>query len=82
MSSNDIKSFKMSLKNTFKAYRGMTRALRHKLRDLGFTVTDGGKHYKLYYNSDWHHPFVLAKTPSDTRTGLNFASAVIRSIVV
>jgi len=71
---------RIDIKNMFKGYRKMTKSLRRKLRSLGFTVLEGGKHYKLYYLDDFNHPITLSKTASDSRTGLNISSALIHAV--
>lgn len=82
MDAIDMKKFRCELKNALKSYSGMTKTLRRKLSSLGFTITDGGKHYKLYFREDKHHSYTLSKTPSDSRSGLNFATDVLRMIAI
>ena len=61
------------LKNIMKGYTKVTPVIRKRLKKLGFSITDGSKHYKVYYGADESHPYVMAKTPSDYRAGLNVA---------
>ena len=51
---------------------------KRQLIDLGFEITEDGKHYKVTYYGDDRYHTVFAKTPSDGRSGKNNAQAVIR----
>ena len=66
------------IKRLLKNYDGMSGRLRQALKDLGFEITEEGKHYKITYFGDGRYHTVFAKTPSDGRSGKNNAQAVIR----
>lgn len=67
------------LKQMLKTYDGMTKVLKQSLQDMGFTITDDGKHYKLVYYGDERYVFTLACTPSETkRGGKNAAADIIK----
>jgi hypothetical protein len=68
------------LKKILRDYTSMTKEIRHQLEDLGFTITDDGKHYKLIYEGDERYTFALAKTGSDRRGGLNSASDISKRV--
>ena len=51
---------------------------RNKLKDLGFSITEEGKHIKLTWNDDSRYIITLSKTPSDIRSGKNTASDAIK----
>ncbi len=68
------------LKKILETYDRMTPEIRQELTELGFTVTDGGKHYKLFYHDDNRYWFTLPKTPSDHRSGKNAAAALIKLV--
>jgi len=59
------------LKETLRQYNSMTAGIRAELEDLGFVIYEDGKHYKLLFQDDTRYPFVLPKTGSDWRGGLN-----------
>ena len=66
------------VKNRLFTYTGMTAPLRSFLKDLGFKITEEGKHYKLTYYGDGRYWTTLDKTPSDKiRGGKNAASYII-----
>ena len=66
------------IKRLLKNYDGMSGRLRQALIDLGFEITEEGKHYKITYFGDGRYQTVFAKTPSDGRSGKNNAQTVIR----
>ena len=49
--------------------------------DMGFTITEDGKHYKLTYKNDPRYMITIAKTPSDTRAGSNNAARINREML-
>lgn len=68
------------VKRLLKDYTGMTGRLRQTFTDMGFEVTDDGKHYKLIYYGDGRYQTVLGKTPSDVRSGKNSAREIIKMV--
>ena len=65
------------VKRLLKDYDGMSSKLRQALKDLGFEITEDGKHYKITYYGDGRYQTVYAKTPSDFRSGKNDAQVTI-----
>ena len=51
------------------------------ITDLGFELTDEGKHIKGTYFGDDRYQIVFSKTPSESRTGKNTAQEIIRKIL-
>ena len=66
------------LKAALKNYSGMTGKLRQALEELGFVLTEDGKHIKATYYGDGRYHITLAKTPSDGRAGKNLVSETIK----
>jgi len=66
------------VKTLLKNYSGMDPRLRQQLGQLGFEITEQGKHYKLRYHGDERYQLTFAKTPSDVRGGLNSALEAIK----
>ena len=64
------------IKTLLKGYRTMNGPLRQKLTDLGFVITEEGKHYKLTYYGDDRYWTSIPKTGSDSREGKNMASMI------
>lgn len=69
------------VKSMFKGYRNMSGTMKQYLNDIGFEITEDGKHYKLTYFGDSRYFTTVAKTPSDTRTGMNVAMQIIRNML-
>ena len=68
------------IKLLFKDQRGMSGPLRQALRDMGFIISEEGKHYKLTYYGDGRYRVTVSKTPSDHREGKNTASTIIKNM--
>ena len=66
---DEAQHIRAMLKKIFKQYRRMNASIRRALAEIGITVVEGRKHYKLYYNNDDRYCFPLPKTPSGSRTG-------------
>ena len=65
------------VKDLLNGYRTMSGTLRQELKELGFVITEEGKHYRLTYYGDDRYQITLAKTGSDWREGKNAASVII-----
>ncbi|MDF3129253.1 hypothetical protein P0Y35_08605 [Kiritimatiellaeota bacterium B1221] len=52
----------------------MTSKERKALENIGFTITEDGKHYKLTFRGDDRYTFSMAKTGSDWRGMKNWVS--------
>lgn len=64
------------LKAVLKGYTKMDNKTRKGLLDLGFSVSEDGKHCKLTFKEDDRYTFSIPKTTSDHRAGLNAASTL------
>ena len=75
--SEDVLSKKREeVKRLITDYSGLTGKLKQDLQQLGFTISDEGKHYKLTYFDDNRYTITMAKTPSDGRAGKNNVSEI------
>ena len=75
--SEDVLSKKREeVKRLITDYSGLTGKLKQDLKQLGFTISDEGKHYKLTYFDDNRYTITMAKTPSDGRAGKNIVSDI------
>ncbi len=54
--------------------------MKRTLQDMGFVITEEGKHYKFTYYGDGRYMATLAKTPSDNRSGMNIALEIIKDM--
>lgn len=79
--STDVASKKREkIKSLLRNYRSMDSTTRSGLEELGFSISDDGKHYKLIYQDDDRYVFSLPKSGSDHRGGLNSASDIAKRI--
>lgn len=65
------------IKEMMRNYTGMNRKLRTSFEDMGFVFTTHSKHINAYYG-DERYKITFSSTPSDSRTGKNLASDIIR----
>lgn len=68
------------VKRILKSYKGMSAKMRQALIELGFEITEDGKHYKMSYYGDGRYQTALAKTPSDGRAGKNSTQTIINMV--
>lgn len=71
------KEEKNILKNTLRNYTGMNRRIKKNLETIGITVIRNKSHYHLLYQGKL---YVLSKSPSDYRSGLNLVSIMCRDM--
>lgn len=65
------------VKRILKKYDGMSAKTRQALKNLGFEISEEGKHFKVTYYGDGRYQTTYSKTPSDGRTGKNCAQQTI-----
>ncbi|TAH35201.1 MAG: hypothetical protein EYC70_13260 [Planctomycetota bacterium] len=75
---NDAGYQRERLKKLLRGYKSMDARLKRSLEEMGFSVSEDGKHYKLTFQGDDRYTFTLPKTGSDHRGGLNAASDIGR----
>lgn len=68
------------IKRLLTNYSGLNGKLKQELKQLGFTVTEDGKHYKLTYFDDNRYTITMAKTPSDGRAGKNNVAEINKKV--
>lgn len=66
------------LKTNLRGYTTMSASFRRDLERAGFLISDDGKHHKIFFRGDERYSFILPKSGSDHRGGLN-AFAEIKS---
>ena len=82
MSSLEFGQFKRELKRTLGNYTTWTPKLERSLKSLGFDIESKRKHAILYYEMEKKKlVFVISKTPSDKRAGLNNVGIICRSLL-
>ena len=69
------------VKATLRDYRNMSGTTKQFLTDLGFVITEDGKHCRLTYFGDGRYKTTVAKTGSDHREGKNIAATIIKNML-
>jgi len=72
--------FEVTLKECLSKSDRISSQQLQRLKDIGFGIADGGKHYKAVYNNDPRFAFTIPKTASDHRSGKNLVSEILRSL--
>ena len=67
---------KQKIKSLFKGYKSISGTMKQELADMGFELTEAGKHYKITYRGDQRYMVTVGKTPSDNRSGSNNAALI------
>lgn len=73
-------SKRQKLKALLKGYKTVSSSMKQELVNLGFEISEDGKHYKLVYHGDSRYTIAVAKTPSDNRTGDNIIGTISRVV--
>lgn len=76
--SSPAKKLRDELKELLRDYRSMDGTTRKILTNMGFEISEEGKHFKLCFEGDQRYTFTLPKSGSDHRGGLNAASDISR----
>ncbi len=66
------------IKEILRNYTKMSPTIRKQLQAFGFAITEDGRHFKLVYADDDRYTFILPKSGSDHRGGLNAAGDIAR----
>lgn len=74
-------SMRETLKQLLRASKGVDAKIRRGLEEMGFSIAEEGKHYKLMFQGDDRYTFTLPKSGGDHRGGLNAASDIGRLLL-
>ena len=84
IAANDISDTASRIEAAIKAILGKTDRVGpteiKQLEELGFHVTDDGRHYKAVFGGDARLTFSVFKTASDHRSGKNLASDICKML--
>lgn len=69
------------LKTLMTGYKTMSAPMRQELMDMGFDISEDGKHYKLTYRNDPRYYTTISKSGSDHREGKNIVSKITRTML-
>jgi len=71
-------AFRERLKELLRGFTSLDQKTRRGLEDLGFVISEDGKHHKITFQGDDRYTFTLPKSGSDHRGGLNAAADIGR----
>ncbi|MCG5260097.1 hypothetical protein EM868_06785 [Cupriavidus gilardii] len=74
----DGEAIRGKIKALLRDYRSMDAKVRGALQELGFEISEEGKHIKVCFQGDDRYTYILPKTGSDNRGGLNSANEICR----
>lgn len=74
------KSMAERLEKILKGARGIDNKTRRNLKEMGFEITEEGKHHKLVFRGDERYTYSFPKSSSDRRGGMNSAKDIGRSL--
>lgn len=75
---NPFDNRREQLKTMLRGMRTVDARMRRDLEDMGFSISEDGKHYKLVFQGDDRYTYTLPKSGSDHRGGMNAASDIAR----
>lgn len=73
---NPLEGRREQLKRLLRGTSTIDRKLRRELEDMGFSISEDGKHFKIVFQGDDRYTFTLSKSGSDWRGGRNAASDI------
>lgn len=77
----EAEAMRNKLKTLLRDFRGLDSRVRSALQDMGFAISEDGKHYKIIFQGDDRYTFTMPKSGSDHRGGLNLASDISRLLL-
>lgn len=78
LDSNPLEGHREQLKTLLRGMNTIDGRIRRGLEDMGFSVSEEGKHFKIVFQGDDRYTFTLPKSGSDRRGGLNAASDIAK----
>lgn len=78
--SENGKKLKDNIKKILSHYTQLDSKSRQQLENLGFTVEQGGKHYKLIFQNDKRYTLTLSRSGSDSKGGMSAATDFCRTL--
>lgn len=77
----EAEAMRNRLKTLLRDFRSMDTKVRSELQDMGFEISEEGKHFKLVFQGDDRYTFTMPKSGSDHRGGLNLAGDISRLLL-
>lgn len=77
----EAEAMRNRLKALLRDFRNMDVRVRSALQNMGFDISEEGKHYKIVFQGDDRYTFTMPKSGSDHRGGLNLAGDISRLLL-
>ncbi|MCE7903021.1 MAG: hypothetical protein DYH20_10320 [Gammaproteobacteria bacterium PRO9] len=77
----EAEALRNRLKTLLRDFRSLDGRVRSALQDMGFAISEDGKHYKVVFQGDDRYTFTMPKSGSDHRGGLNLAGDISRLLL-
>ncbi len=77
----EAEAMRNRLKSLLRDFRSMDAKVRSALQDMGFEISEEGKHDKIVFQGDDRYTFTMPKSGSDHRGGLNLAGDISRLLL-
>lgn len=74
----EAEAMRNRLKELLRDFRSMDGKVKGALENMGFDISEEGKHYKIVFQGDDRYTFTMPKSGSDHRGGLNLAGDISR----
>lgn len=80
-SSGEAEAMRSRLKVLLRDFRSMDARVKSALQELGFDISEDGKHTKIVFQGDDRYTFTMPKSGSDVRGGLNLSGDISRLLL-
>lgn len=77
----EAETIRSRLKVLLRDFRGMDAKVKSALQELGFDISEDGKHIKVVFQGDDRYTFTMPKSGSDVRGGLNLSGDIARLLL-
>jgi hypothetical protein len=77
----EAEAMRNRLRSLLRDFRSMDAKVRSALQDMGFEISEEGKHDKIVFQGDDRYTFTMPKSGSDHRGGLNLAGDISRLLL-
>lgn len=77
----EAEAMRERLKALLRDFRSLDPKVRNGLQQMGFDISEDGKHTKIVFQGDDRYTFTMPKSGSDYRGGLNLAGDIVRLLL-
>lgn len=80
-STSEASAIQSKLKSLLRDYKSLDAKVRTGLQEIGFEISEDGRHIKIVFQGDERYTFTMPKSGSDVRGGLNLAGDISRLLL-